>query len=66
MLLRLSDGRAGAEACVTHQEIGDMVGALRETVTKILDEFQADGLVELGRARVVLQDPERLRARLED
>jgi CRP-like cAMP-binding protein len=66
VLLRLTEGRAGAEASVTHQEIGDMVGALRETVTKILDEFQADGLVELRRGRVLVRDPERLRARLEE
>ncbi len=66
VLLRLTEGRAGAEASVTHQEIGDMIGALRETVTKILDEFQADGLVELGRGRMLVRDPERLRARLEE
>lgn len=66
VLLRLTEGRAGAAACVTHQEIGDMVGALRETVTKTLDEFQADGLVGLRRGRVLVRDPERLRARLEE
>jgi CRP-like cAMP-binding protein len=43
-----------------------MIGALRETVTKILDEFQTDGLVELRRGRVVVRDPARLRARLAD
>jgi CRP-like cAMP-binding protein len=64
VLLRLTESRAGGEAQATHQEIGDMIGALRETVTKILDEFQADGLVELRRGRVVVRDPERLRARL--
>jgi CRP-like cAMP-binding protein len=29
-----------------------MVGALRETVTKTLNEFQAAGLVELSRGRI--------------
>ena len=62
VLLRLSEGRAGAEVSVTHQELGDMIGALRETVTKILDEFQAEGIVELRRGRVLVHDPERLRA----
>jgi CRP-like cAMP-binding protein len=66
VLLRLTEGRAGAAAYVTHQEIGDMVGALRETVTKVLDDFQAEGLVELGRGRVLVRDPEHLRARLEE
>ncbi len=66
VLLRLAEGRAEAEVSVTHQEIGDMVGALRETVTKILDEFRADGLVELKRGRVLVLDPARLRTRLEE
>ncbi len=66
VLLRLSDSRAGAEATVTHQEIGDMIGALRETVTKILDEFQSAGLVELRRGHVRLLDPEGLRCRLDE
>lgn len=66
VLLRLSGERAGAEVAVTHQEIGDMVGALRETVTKILDEFQADGLVDLRRGHVLLRDADGLRRRLEE
>lgn len=66
VLLRLTEGRMGNEAAVTHQEIGDMIGALRETVTKILDEFQSDGLVELRRGHILLRDPERLRCRLEE
>jgi CRP/FNR family transcriptional regulator, cyclic AMP receptor protein len=64
VLLRLTEGRAGGAARATHQEIGDMIGALRETVTKILDEFQAEGLVELRRGQVLVRDPARLRARL--
>jgi len=66
VLLRLTEGRTGTEVAVTHQEIGDIIGALRETVTKILDEFQADGLVELRRGHVLLLNAERLRCRLEE
>lgn len=66
VLLRLTEGSAGTEIAVTHQELGDMIGALRETVTKILDEFQSDELVELRRGHVLVRDPERLRARLEE
>jgi CRP-like cAMP-binding protein len=65
VLLRLSEGHDGDEIRITHQELGDMIGALRETVTKILDEFQEAGLVELGRGRIVLRDVDRLCARLE-
>lgn len=66
VLLRLSPGRPGDEVRVTHQELGDMIGALRETVTKVLDEFQAAGLVELGRGRIGLRDLDALRGRLEE
>lgn len=66
VLVRLGAGAEDACVAVTHQELGDMVGALRETVTKTLDEFQADGLVELSRARIRLRDVAGLRARLEE
>ena len=65
VLMRLSTGRNGDLITITHQELGDMIGALRETVTKVLDEFQDHGLVELGRSRIVLRDVDGLRARLE-
>ncbi|HEX8997365.1 MAG TPA: Crp/Fnr family transcriptional regulator [Ktedonobacterales bacterium] len=64
-LLRLSEGHDDGAATITHQELGDMIGALRETVTKILDEFQSDGLVELRRGRVLVRDVNNLRARLD-
>lgn len=75
LLLRLNaeqtQGRGHAnhghdELRITHQEIGDRIGALRETVTKILDEFQAEGLVELRRGHIRVRDPERLRCHLDE
>lgn len=44
----------------SHQELADAVGAYRETVTKTLDEFQREGLVELSRMRIGLKDSDRL------
>ncbi|MBI4214011.1 MAG: Crp/Fnr family transcriptional regulator [Chloroflexi bacterium] len=41
---------------MTHQELAEVIGAYRETVTKTLDAFQRDALVELGRARIDLRD----------
>jgi CRP-like cAMP-binding protein len=66
VLVRLGEGSDGQCVAVTHQELGDMVGALRETVTKTLDAFRADGLVELSRGRIQLRDVAGLRARLEE
>ncbi|MBI4491182.1 MAG: Crp/Fnr family transcriptional regulator [Chloroflexi bacterium] len=66
VLLRLGRERDGVIEGVTHQELGDMVGAYRETVTKTLDEFQAAGYVELGRRRISILDRAALAARLEE
>jgi len=66
VLLRMSNGQSGSVLAITHQELGDMIGALRETVTKTLDEFQADSLVDLGRGRITVRDVPGLRAYLED
>jgi CRP/FNR family cyclic AMP-dependent transcriptional regulator len=65
-LLRLDREGGGEVAGLTHQELGDMVGAYRETVTKILDELQADGAVELGRRRIRVLRRERLAALLDE
>ncbi len=66
VLMRLSQGQDRGVVSITHQELGDMIGALRESVTKVLDEFQRDGLVELGRGRVTLRDVAGLQSRLEE
>lgn len=53
-LLRIADGRDAVQA--THQELADVLGVYRETVTKLLDSFQREGLVNLERRRVTLVD----------
>ncbi|HKA51108.1 MAG TPA: Crp/Fnr family transcriptional regulator [Candidatus Dormibacteraeota bacterium] len=60
-LLRMSND--GAIEGVSHQDLADAVGAYRETVTKILDEFEAAGLVALGRRRLEVLDAEALKRR---
>ncbi len=66
VLMRLSQGQDRGVVSITHQELGDMIGALRESVTKVLDDFQRDGLVELGRGRVTLRDVAGLQSRLDE
>lgn len=56
-LLRQAEGDT---VRVTHQELADAIGAYRETVTKALDGFQDEGLVELSRMRIVVRDRLRL------
>ena len=64
VLLRLSEGRSGEPVLITHQELGDMIGALHESVTKVLDDFQRAELVELSRGRIILRDVVGLQSRL--
>lgn len=66
VLLRLSQQQPGATVCLTHQELGAMIGALRETVTASLDEFQHAGLVTLGRGKILVRDIAGLRGYLEE
>lgn len=66
VLLRLSQVQQGEVVPITHQELGDMIGTLRESVTKNLDEFQRAGLVELYRGRVTVLDVAGLQPLLEE
>lgn len=49
------------EVACTHEELAHSVGAYRETVTKVLNEWRGQGLVELQRGRVVLLESAKLR-----
>lgn len=63
LLLQLADeqGARGVVAGYTHQDLSEMIGVYRETVTQTLNAFKADGLVEIGRKRIALRDRARLR-----
>ncbi len=50
------------EVRFTHEALAEMVGTYRETATKILNEFRAQGLIELKRGCVVLVNEPGLRA----
>jgi CRP/FNR family transcriptional regulator, cyclic AMP receptor protein len=63
VLLRLShENEQGEEhpIQITHQELGEMIGALRESVTKVLDDFQRTGFVELSRGHIQIRQSEGL------
>ncbi len=45
------------EVRYTHSELAEMTGTYRETVTKILNEFQQSQLIRLHRGRIVVLDP---------
>lgn len=55
-LLAHADPSTGLVAGYTHAEIGDIIGALRQTVTETLRELERQGLVEVGHKRVRVLD----------
>lgn len=45
---------------LSHQDLASLVGSTRETVTVVLGSMQSDGLIELGRRKVILKAPDQL------
>jgi CRP-like cAMP-binding protein len=64
-LLQVSQEEHATLLPITHQDLAERSGLLRETVTKTLDVFQEEGLVELHRGRVYLRDVRGLQTLLE-
>lgn len=42
---------------LSHQDMASVIGSTRETVTVVLGELQAEGLVGIGRRKIVMADP---------
>jgi CRP-like cAMP-binding protein len=60
LLLHLSENGLSPEIRCTHEELASMVGANRETVTRVLNELRARGAIEVHRGRINLLDPQQL------
>jgi CRP/FNR family transcriptional regulator, cyclic AMP receptor protein len=54
-LLRMA-GVGDEVAGTSHQQIAETIGASRETVTRALGDFRAQGLIELGRSHILIRD----------
>ena len=66
-LVRLADeygvpGPAGTQIDIklTHQQIANMSGTVRETVTKTLHELQEEGVIDIDKKKIRILDPRRL------
>lgn len=46
---------------LTHQQLADMVGAVRETVSKVLQDMQDEGLIQIRQKLIQVEDRARLR-----
>lgn len=45
----------------THQEMADMLGVYRETVTNAIAELKSDRLIKVGRKRITIQDADAMK-----
>lgn len=60
LLLELAENEPGGTVRATHQELADMLGTWRETVSKTLQEFRRRGWVASGRRQLTLLDRDAL------
>ncbi len=60
LLLELGEDDSLGIVRVTHQELADMLGTWRETISKTLQDFRRRGLVASGRRQLTLLDREGL------
>jgi CRP/FNR family transcriptional regulator len=44
---------------LTHEELGNIAGLSRETVTRLLGKFQKEGLIKVKGSSIAIADPER-------
>ncbi len=51
-----ADVTTGMMVGYTHEEIGDMIGALRQTVTEALGEMERQGLIQVEHKRLMIRD----------
>lgn len=45
---------------LSHQELANLIGSTRETVTILIGQLQAEGMIEAGRMKMKLNSPARL------
>ncbi len=60
LLLELGEGDPRNVVHATHQELADMLGTWRETVSKTLQDFRRRGWITSGRRHLMLLDKESL------
>lgn len=61
LLLELAATNPQGIVQATHQELADMLGTWRETVSKTLQDFRRRGWISSGRRQLILLDKESLR-----
>ena len=63
LLLLLAEENETLEVVgLTHQDLAETVGTYRETATQVLNDLKSQGLIEIGRKRILILDTEGLLA----
>lgn len=60
-----NDGLVKATLTLTHKEISEMIGASRETVTRLFANFKREGLIEVHGSTLVISNKPKLEKMLE-
>ena len=60
LLLRLREEQGDNISGHTHQDLAEAIGTYRETTTQTLNEFKSGNLIEIGRKRIEILDPDGL------
>ena len=58
--LLLREARNNEVTGLSHQDIAELLGVYRETVTSALNELKTAGIIEIGRKRIIIADSVRL------
>lgn len=45
---------------LTHQDLANMVGSARESVTKVLNSMETNGIIVMNRHKIIIKTPEKL------
>ncbi len=53
------------ELVLTHQEIANLLGASRVTVTKLLNQFKNEGIIKLYKRKIIIKDKKELTNKIE-
>ena len=61
LLLQMMDEQNATVTGITHQDMAEMLGIYRETVSQALRDFRNRGLVRPGRKNIKVLDPDGLR-----
>lgn len=46
---------------LTHQDLANMVGSARESVTKVLNSMETNGIIVMNRHKIIIKSPEKLK-----